>query len=41
MGFISPHRLHIPIVTITRNIILLVERHICDIGNQFSGAELD
>ena len=41
MGFISPHGLHIPIVTITRNNILLVKRHICDIGNQFSGVEFD
>ena len=41
MGFISPHGLHIPIVTITRNNILLVKRHICDIGNQFPGVEFD
>ena len=40
MGFISPHGLHIPIVTITRNNLLLV-RHICDIGNQFPGVEFD
>ena len=37
MGFISPHGLHIPIVTITRNNTLLIKRHICDIGNQFPG----
>ena len=41
MGFISPQGLHIPIVTITRNNILLVKRHICDIGNQFPGVEFD
>ena len=43
MGFLSPHGLHIPIVTITRNNILLVKWHtdICDIGNQYPGAELD
>ena len=40
MGFTSPHGLHIPIVTITRNTILLVKRHICDIGNQFQGLNL-
>ena len=38
MGFISPHELHIPIITFTKNNILLVKGHVCDIGT-FSTTE--
>ena len=38
MGFISPRGLHIPIVSITRNNIFLVNGDICDIGNHLPGA---